>query len=65
MSENESSSSAPSPGRLDPAPGWERATLEKVLLATLQEQKAARRWRTFVRLAWLALIERCAAGARP
>ena len=34
-------------------PGWERATFEKLLFATLEEQRAARRWRTFTRLAWL------------
>jgi protease-4 len=38
------------------APGWERGTLEKLLFATLNEQRAARRWRTFVRLAWLAFF---------
>jgi protease IV len=35
-------------------PGWERATLEKLAFASLNEQKAARKWKTFVRLAWLA-----------
>ena len=35
------------------APGWERATLEKLVFATLNEQKATRRWKTFVRLSWL------------
>ncbi|MDB5939792.1 MAG: peptidase [Polaromonas sp.] len=34
-------------------PGWERATLEKLVFATLSEQRAARRWKTFVRLSWL------------
>ena len=38
------------------APGWERATLEKLAFAALQEQRAARRWRTFVRLAWLVFF---------
>lgn len=38
------------------APGWERATFEKLMFATLQEQRAARRWRTFTRLAWLAFF---------
>ncbi len=38
------------------APAWERATLEKLMFATLQEQRRARRWRTFVRLAWLAFF---------
>ena len=36
------------------APGWERATLEKLAFAALNEQKATRRWKTFTRLAWLA-----------
>lgn len=35
------------------APNWERATLEKLVFASLREQRLARRWRTFVRLAWL------------
>ncbi|MGB4361139.1 MAG: S49 family peptidase [Rhodoferax sp.] len=34
-------------------PNWERATLEKLVFASLHEQRLARRWRTFVRLAWL------------
>ncbi len=37
-------------------PGWERATLEKLAFAALNEQKAARRWKTFVRLSWLAFF---------
>jgi len=39
----------------DPAipPGWERKTLEKLVFASLNEQKATRRWKTFVRLSWL------------
>ena len=37
-------------------PGWERATLEKLAFASLNEQKAARRWKTFTRLAWLAFF---------
>lgn len=36
--------------------GWERATLEKVLLASVREQRATRRWKTFVRLSWLAFL---------
>ena len=36
--------------------GWERATLEKLAFASLREQRAARRWKTFVRLAWLAFF---------
>ena len=34
-------------------PGWERATLEKLAYASLNEQKATRRWKTFVRMSWL------------
>jgi protease-4 len=36
--------------------GWERATLEKLAFAAINEQKSARRWKTFVRLAWLAFF---------
>ncbi len=36
--------------------GWERGVLEKLVLATVREQRAARRWRIFMRLLWLALI---------
>ena len=41
--------------KIDPAstPGWERNTLEKLVFASLNEQKATRRWKTFVRLSWL------------
>jgi len=44
--------------RNDPTqqPGWERATLEKLAFASLREQQAARRWKTFVRLSWLAFF---------
>lgn len=53
----EPSAGAPAPA---PAaardPGWERGTLERLLFATLEEQKSARRWRAFVRLAWLAFF---------
>ena len=38
------------------ATGWERKTLEKLAFASLSEQKATRRWKTFVRLAWLAFF---------
>lgn len=36
--------------------GWERDVLERVLMATLREQRAARRWRIFFRFAGLALL---------
>lgn len=35
---------------------WERATLEKLAFASLHEQRLARRWRIFVRLAWLTFF---------
>lgn len=35
------------------SPGWERGVLEKVALAAVAEQRTARRWRIFFRLAWL------------
>jgi len=34
-------------------PGWERETMERLVFATLREQRAARRWRTVRSLAWL------------
>jgi protease-4 len=36
--------------------GWERATLEKLAFAALDEQKASRRWKTVVRLSWLGFL---------
>ena len=38
------------------ASGWEHSTLEKLAFASLNEQKATRRWKTFVRLAWLSFL---------
>ncbi|MDO8274152.1 MAG: S49 family peptidase, partial [Serpentinimonas sp.] len=37
-------------------PDWERETLEKLVFATLREQRAARRWKIFFRLLWLAVV---------
>ncbi|GAC1531558.1 MAG: S49 family peptidase [Ramlibacter sp.] len=37
-------------------PGWERETMERLMFATLAEHRAARRWRTFKSLAWLAFF---------
>lgn len=48
----EKNSAGATPG----APGWERATLEKLAFASLNEQKATRRWKTFVRMSWLAFF---------
>lgn len=36
--------------------GWERDVLEKVLMATLREQRAVRRWRIFFRLVALGIL---------
>ena len=36
--------------------GWEREVLEKLVMATLSEQRAARRWRIAGRLFWGAVI---------
>ena len=38
------------------APAWEREVLERLVLGTLAEQRATRRWRNFWRFGWLALI---------
>jgi protease-4 len=38
------------------AAGWEKDVLEKLVLATVREQRAARRWRIFFRLLWVSLI---------
>ena len=38
------------------AAGWERATLEKLAMATLLEQRQARRWRNGIRIAWLVFV---------
>jgi protease-4 len=37
-------------------PGWERAVLEKLAFAALEEQRAARRWKIISRLSWLAVF---------
>lgn len=47
---------ASSPPASAAAPGWERAVLEKLVFATLAEQRATRRWRMFWRLLWLGLF---------
>lgn len=37
-------------------PTWERSTLERMLLAQIQEQRQARRWKNFFRLSWLLVF---------
>jgi len=52
------------PGSLKPetstsaaqAPGWERAVLEKLAFAALEEQRATRRWKIISRLTTLAVL---------
>lgn len=58
-------SRADSASRAQPAhePGWERATLEKLAFAALNEQRSARRWKIFFRLAWLLVVIAIASGA--
>ncbi|MGZ5847457.1 MAG: S49 family peptidase [Ramlibacter sp.] len=55
--------SAPDPRDLPPPsardslrPGWERDTMERLMFATLAEQRAARRWKIFRSFAWLAFL---------
>ena len=43
-------------GQPDSVASWERATLEKLAMATLIEQRQARRWRNGIRIAWLVLV---------
>jgi protease-4 len=56
MSENSSKQpdSLPPGGALNPE--WERTTLEKLLMATVREQRAARRWGIFFKLLTLGVI---------
>jgi protease-4 len=42
---------------------WERATLEKLALRALEEQRRARQWATLVRLLWITLLFLVVAGA--
>ncbi|APA84237.1 S49 family peptidase [Paraburkholderia sprentiae WSM5005] len=44
-------------------PGWERAALERIALAAISEQRAARRWRIFFRFVLLALLALAMWGA--
>lgn len=45
-------SSTAAPG----APGWERAVLEKLAFAALEEQRATRRWKIVSRVSWLLVF---------
>jgi protease IV len=46
----------PVASRAAAGPEWERGTLERLMLATVNEQRQARRWRNFFRLAWLVIF---------
>ncbi|HYF19100.1 MAG TPA: S49 family peptidase [Ramlibacter sp.] len=46
-------SAAPASGM---APGWERQTVERLMFASLAEQRSARRWRTLRSLLWLFFL---------
>lgn len=37
-------------------PGWERAALERIALAAINEQRAARRWKIFFRFVFLIVL---------
>jgi protease-4 len=38
------------------ATGWERDVLERLVFATLREQRESRRWRIFFRIVWLLVL---------
>jgi protease-4 len=56
MTEFNQSDNNSAPQGAPATPSWERATLEKLAFAALEEQKSTRRWKTFVRLSWLAFF---------
>ena len=43
-------------------PNWERAALERIALAAINEQRSARRWKIFFRFAFLAVLLLIVAG---
>ena len=51
-----SESAGSQPQAQAPKTSWERDTLEKLAFSYLNEQRTTRRWRTFVRLAWLTFF---------
>jgi protease-4 len=58
MSDNTSSTPAPNAALATSPinPNWERETLEKLLFATVKEQRAARRWSIFFKLLVLGIL---------
>ncbi len=53
--ESNDSSAHPRKGAPE-SPGWEREALERIALAAITEQRAARRWKIFFRFAFLAVL---------
>ena len=56
MNEPSPPDASPNPPQPPREAGWERATLEKLAFATLEEQRLARRWRNALRFAWLCFL---------
>src|SRR5580698_11650002 len=52
---NQPSSAGRKPTPTD-EPGWERAALERIALAAITEQRAARRWKIFFRFVFLIVL---------
>lgn len=46
----------PQADSIDGKPGWAQEALRTIALASIKEQRAARRWRIFFRFAWLAIL---------
>ncbi|MES2150394.1 MAG: S49 family peptidase [Pseudomonadota bacterium] len=55
MSETTNTEATPAPGTPATSSNWERETLEKLVFATVKEQRAARRWGIFFKLTTLGL----------
>lgn len=57
ISDQSGTSASPSAGAGDAAAQqWQRDVLERLVFATLREQRTMRRWNTFWRLTWVALL---------
>jgi protease-4 len=56
------SQARPRSGEAAPEPNWERAALERIALAAINEQRSARRWKIFFRFAFLAALLLIVAG---
>ena len=50
------SAEAPAAAKVSGNGGWERDVLEKLVFASIKEQRAARRWRFFSRLLWSVVV---------